>query len=79
MKKLFCILCLVPIFGCATVSVEKYETPDGAKKCAATYSSIFKDVGKMNLAACEANGSVNTSQADSALLESVINLLKKMP
>lgn len=79
MNKIVCILCLFLLTGCATVTVEKQEMVDGTKKCTAHYTSIFKDVGKMRLSACDADGNINSSQSDSALLEAIIGAMKKMP
>lgn len=79
MNKIICVLCLFLLAGCATVTVEKQEMTDGTKKCTAHYTSIFKDVGKMKLSACDADGNVTSSQADSALLEAIIGAMKKMP
>lgn len=78
-NKITCILCLFLLAGCATVNVEKQEMVDGTKKCTAHYTSIFKDVGKMKLSACDADGNVTSSQSDSALLEAIIGALKKTP
>lgn len=77
MDKIICVLCLFFLVGCATVNVEKQEMADGTKKCTAHYTSIFKDVGKMKLSACDADGNVTNSQSDSALLEAIIGALKK--
>lgn len=82
MNKIICVLCLfilAGLSGCATVNVEKQEMVDGTKKCTAHYTSIFKDVGKMKLSACDAEGNVNSSQSDSTLLEAIIGAMKKMP
>lgn len=79
MRRIIFILILPLLVGCATVNVEKQEMPDGTKKCTAHYTSIFKDVGKMKLSACDADGNVTSSQSDNALLEAIIGALKKTP
>ncbi len=78
MKIIFISLLLLVLSGCASISVEKNENgPD--KKCSARYVSIFKDVSKMNMNACDASGSVANSVSDEAIFEAAIKILEKYP
>lgn len=82
MNKIICVLCIFMLMGlssCATARVDKQEMVDGTKKCTASYSSLFKDIERMKLSACDANGNASSSQSDSALLEAIIGAMKKMP
>ena len=78
MRNIFIIGCLFVLSGCASIYVEKNENgPD--KKCSARYVSIFKDISKMNMNACDASGSVANSASDEAIFEAAIKILEKYP
>ena len=78
MKNVFVFLSLFLLSGCASISVEKTESGID-KKCSARYVSIFKDVSKMNMNACDASGSVANSASDEAIFEAAIKILEKYP
>lgn len=72
------VVCLFILSGCASIYVEKNE--NGAdKKCSARYISVFKDVSKMKMDACDASGSVSNSASDEAIFEAAIKILEKYP
>jgi hypothetical protein len=76
MKNVFIFLSLFLLSGCSSIYVEK--TKNGVdKKCSARYISMFKDISKMNMNACDASGSVANSASDEAIFEAAIKILEK--
>jgi len=78
MKNIFVFLLLFVLSGCASIYVEKNENGVD-KKCSARYISVFKDISKMNMNACDASGSVENSASDEAIFEAAIKILEKYP
>lgn len=78
MKNILVFLLLLSLLGCASISIEKTESGTD-KKCSARYVSMFKDISRMNMNACDASGSVANSASDEAIFEAAIKILEKYP
>lgn len=74
MKKLLAVILLaVLLAGCATAHITTTAT-DGAT-CKADFTSVYKDLGAVQMAACGASGNVGTSVVDSSLMPVLMSLI----